>query len=165
MGHDFIERFRDLHERRRKGVLSTAEQADYEQQRGELGRLLLIAQQLNHGGKTLRAALRTAQMFKVEIAFGAEKPQRTSTIDVASGGFAALLSSHQALQRLASFTLHLPKYGGGSLPVEGTAKVASSRAQGGLFRVSFTFQDVSDAGREEIEMVIIDTILARARQL
>src|SRR5688572_26133135 len=37
MSREFIERFRTLHERARKGALTTAERPEYEQSRRELG--------------------------------------------------------------------------------------------------------------------------------
>jgi hypothetical protein len=161
MSREFIDRFRILHDRAKKGALTAAERPEYEQSRRELGRLLLVAQQLNHGGQTLRAALRMAHVLKVEIDLGGEKPEKTSTIDLASGGFAALLPSSQPLNRVVGFTLHLPSFGSGTQPLKGTGKIVSSRAHGGLWRVSFSFQTIEAADRELIEMVIIDAVLAR----
>jgi hypothetical protein len=161
MSREFIDRFRTLHERARKGVLTSIERPEYEQSRRELGRLLLVAQQLNHGGQTLRAALRMAQVLKVELDLGGASPEKTSTIDLASGGFAALLPSSQPLQRVVGFALYLPSFGGGTQPVKGTGKIVSSRPHGGLWRVSLSFVAIEPADRELIEMVIIDAVLAR----
>lgn len=158
----FIARFRDLHELAKAGRLPPEQRAEYVQARSELGRLLLVAQQISHGGKTLRAALRIAQLVKVEIDLGGEAPERTSTMDLASGGFAVLLPASQPVGRNIRFVLALPAMaGGGTQPVRGTAKVASSRSQGALHRISFAFDVLQPADRELLDMTIIDFVLRR----
>ena len=158
----FISRFRQLHDKAKSGALAPQDRGEYEQSRRELGRLLLVAQQMSHTGKTLRGALRIAQLIKVEIDLGGSAPERTSTMDLASGGFAALMSSSQPVGRNVAFTLHLPALsGGGTTSVKGTGKVASTRPQGGLHRVSFTFETMTPADRELLDMSIIDYVLRR----
>jgi hypothetical protein len=158
----FITRFKDLHEKAKLGTLPQEERAEYQRSRTELGRLLLVAQQLSHGGKTLRSALRIAQLIKVELDFGGPTPEKTSTMDLASGGFAALLQASQRVGSSAGFTLFLPALSGsGTQPIKGAGKVASSRAQGNLFRVSFSFEEMSTANREHLDMAIIDFVLRR----
>ena len=158
----FIHRFRELHEKAKSGALAPADLAEYQQSRRELGRLLLVAQQMGPGGGTLRAALRIAQLIKVELELGGSEPERTSTMDLASGGFAALLPASQPLGRSVAFTLHLPAFsGGGTQPVRGTSKVASSRGQGALHRVSFAFVAMSPADRELLDIALIDFVLRR----
>lgn len=159
----FITRFRDLHELAKAGRIPPEQRAEYVKSRTELGRLLLIAQQVSHGGKTLRAALRIAQLIKVEIDLGGEAPERTSTMDLASGGFAVLLPSSHPVGRSMRFVLALPAMAGGGAtqPVRGTAKVASSRSQGALHRVSFAFETLAPADRELLDMTIIDFVLRR----
>lgn len=158
----FIARFRELHEKAKTGALAPHDRAEYEKSRRELGRLLLVAQQMTHGGRTLRSALRIAQLIKAEIDLGASAPERTSTMDLASGGFAAVLPASQPAGRIVGFTLHVPSLaGGGTQPITGKAKVASSRAQGSLHRVSFSFESMQPSDRELLEMAIIDYVLRR----
>jgi hypothetical protein len=158
----FITRFRELHEKAKTGGLGPGDRGEYEQSRRELGRLLLVAQHMNHGGQTLRGALRIAQLIKAELDLGGSSPERTSTMDLASGGFAALLPAGQPLGRVVGFTLHVPAFaGGGTQPIRGKAKVASSRVQGGLHRVSFAFDAMPPADREVLEMALIDYVLRR----
>lgn len=158
----FITRFRELHEKAKSGSLAANLRPEYEQSRRELGRLLLVAQQMNHTGQTLRAALRIAQLIKAELDLGGSAPERTSTMDLASGGFAALLPASQPVGRVVGFKLQVPALsGGGTQPITGKAKVASSRAQGGLYRVSFSFEAMAPADRELLEMAIIDYVLRR----
>ena len=152
----FIVRLRELHDRAKRGALTPNERPEYEQARRELGRLLLVAQHLNHGGETLRSQFRVARMIKVEIDLGGPAPEKTTTIDLASGGFAALLSAGHPVGKNVRFTLQLP-----GQSIEGTAKVASSRAQGSLHRVSFAFAELLPAHRDHLEMIIVDEVLAR----
>jgi hypothetical protein len=157
----FIKRFRELHDKAKKGALPEAERAEYGQSRTELGRLMLVAQQMSHGGQTLRSGLRMAQLMKVELELGGPAPQKTSTIDLSAGGFAVLLPGSQSVGRVVRFTIHVPSFSGGTQALSGTAKVASARAQSGSFRVSFAFQELAPADREHLEMVLIDSVLAR----
>lgn len=158
----FIVRFRELHEKAKGGTLAPHDRPEYEQARRELGRLLLVAQQMGHHGKTLRGALRIAQLIKAEIDLGGSAPERTSTMDLASGGFAALLPTSLPVGRVLGFTLHVPAFsGGGTQPIKGKGKVASCRAQGTLHRVSFSFESMLPADRELLEMAIIDYVLRR----
>jgi hypothetical protein len=158
----FIARFRELHEKAKAGSIAAKDRPEYEQARRELGRLLLVAQQMSHNGKTLRAALRIAQLIKAELDLGGPSPERTSTMDLASGGFAALLPSSQPVGRVVGFTLHVPAFTGiGTQPITGKAKVASARSQGSLHRVSFSFESLTPANQELLDMAIIDYVLRR----
>ena len=158
----FIARFRELHERAKAGSLPAQDRAEYQRARHELGRLLLVAQQMSHNGKTLRAALRIAQLIKTELDLGGPVPERTSTMDLASGGFAALLPASQRVGRVVGFTLHVPAFSGaGTQPISGKAKVASSRSQGSLHRVSFSFEPLPPESQEILDIAIIDYVLRR----
>lgn len=161
-GLAFIARFRGLHEQAKAGTLPQTDRGEYEQARRELGRLLLVAQQMSSGGPTLRSSLRIAQLVKVDLQLVSSRPERTSTMDLASGGFAVLLPSSLPLGRVVPFTLHLPALaGGGTQPMSGTSKVASARIQGGLHRVSFSFDSLAPADREHLDITIIDYVLSR----
>lgn len=158
----FIARFRELHEKAKAGSIAANDRPEYEQARRELGRLLLVAQQMSHNGQTLRAALRIAQLIKAELDLGGPSPERTSTMDLASGGFAALLPSSQPVGRVVGFTLHVPAFTGtGTQSITGKAKVASARSQGSLHRVSFSFESLTPANQELLDMAIIDYVLRR----
>jgi hypothetical protein len=83
-------------------------------------------------------------------------------MDLASGGFAVHLPAAVKLGQPVAFTLHVPALSGrGTQPLKGTAKVASSRAQGKMHRVSFSFDAMPAADRELLEMAIIDFVLRR----
>ena len=156
----FITGFRALHDKAKNGSLTPEERARYERGRDELGRMMLIAQSATHAGRTLRARFRVAQMFKIELDVGTI-PFKTSTLDVALGGFAVLLPNNETVGKTVPFRLTLPGFPHGTKQVAGTARVASSRAQGRSYRVSFTFADVTAADVAHLELVIIDSLLAR----
>lgn len=156
----FIERFRDLHEKAKEGSLSPIEKVEYQATRAELGQMMLIAQHVSHSGKTLRSTLRIAQVLKVRIDRGADMVDKTTTIDIASGGFAALMPNAMPVGRSITFELQLPSSSATAM-VKGTARVASTKPQGGLVRVSFTFDQVDAKGREALDMAILDLLIAR----
>ena len=157
----FIIRFRELHEKAKAGALSPALRTEYETARRELERILLVAQQMTRGGQTLRGALRIAQLIKVELDIGGSAPEKTSTMDLASGGFAVVLPAGQPVGKTVAFTLQVPSFSSGTQPLKGVAKVASSRVQGTLHRVSFAFEKLAPADQEHLDMVIIDFVLRR----
>lgn len=161
-----VARLRAVHEQAKKGKLTREEAEEYVQLRTDLGRMLLIAQHLTREGKTLRAALRMTTVLKVQLESVGVKPISTTTIDLAEGGFAALLHGPQPVGRVLMFVLHLPNLmtGSGTRPMNGTARVASCRAHGhgGLLqRVSFAFVDIDPIDRELLEMSILDAVLLR----
>ncbi len=158
----FVLRLRALHDKAKRGTLSAAERVEYDEQRRELERLMLVAQNITQSGPALRGALRVAQLVKVEIDIGGPSPERTATIDLATGGFAALLTAGQPVGKKVAFTLMLTSFaGGGTQPMKGTARVASSRPQGATFRVSFSFESVDPKDAAHLEMVILEYVLAR----
>lgn len=158
---EFLAEFKALHAKAKNGSLTANERARYEAGRAQLERMLIVAQQIGHGGQTLRSTLRMAKMLKVEIMPDNEPLLRTSTIDLASGGFAALLPGGMRTGKTAGFTLHLPAPGGGSNPISGRVTVASSRPQTTLFRVSFRFEQLEPAAKNQLAMTLIDAVLER----
>lgn len=121
---------------------------------------------MNRGGQTLRAARRVAQLVKVELVkveldLGGPAPEKTSTMDLASGGFAAFLPASQPVGKTVGFSLQVPAFPSGTQPLKGTAKVASSRMQGSMHRMSFSFEKLAPADQEHLDMVIIDFVLRR----
>jgi hypothetical protein len=162
---DFIAEFKALHEKAKNKTLTPAEKARYQAARMQLAGLVTIAQQLGHAGRTLRSSLRMAKMLKVEIRPNEGEPIKSATIDLASGGFAILCPTAMKIGASAAFTLSLPNpSGGGTSPMTGRASVASSRAQGGLFRVSFKFEPLHPDAQEQLDMALIDAVLERFAQ-
>ena len=159
---EFITEFRVLHEKAKNGTLTAVDRPRYEAARAQLGRIVLIAQQIAHTGQTLRSSLRMAKMLKVELRPDDADPIRASTIDIASGGFAVLMPNGMKIGKGAAFTLHLPApTGTGTSPISGRVVVASSRPQTSLFRVSFRFNNLHPSVQEQLEIALIDAILER----
>jgi hypothetical protein len=158
---EFLTEFKALHAKAKNGSLLPVERARYEAGRTQLERLLIVAQQMGHSGQTLRSNLRMAKMLKVEITPDDGPPIKASTIDLASGGFAALIPAGLRTGKSAKFALYLPAAGGGSSPISGRVVVASSRPQTALFRVSFRFENLDAVAKEQLTMVLIDAILER----
>jgi len=157
-----VARLSKLHDKAKREALSADERDEYKKLCDDLCRILLIAQDLGHQGKTLRAALRVASVLKVRLDFGGAQAITTSTIDLSEGGFAVVLDATQRVGHLVLFTLSLPALvGEGSHSINGTVRVASSRQQGSHFRVSFTFTDVSPDDHDYLGAIIMDMILAR----
>ncbi len=159
---EFVAEFRTLHAKLKNGTLTAAERTRYQALRAQFGNFALVAQHLGHAGKTLRADFRMAKVLKVEVrAAGTAEPLKTTTIDLASGGFASLVPVSMRVGSTADFTLYLPKAGGGSTPIQGKVSVASSRPQTALFRVSFKFEQLDPAAREQLEIALVDAVLER----
>lgn len=156
-----VRRLRELHDKAKRKSLPDTDRKEYEQLRSELGRLMVIAQHMSKQGKTLRSELRVAQIVKVVIDPEGVMPERTTTIDLASGGFAALLGTGRSIGKRVDFVLELPAAGGGKRSVAGKARVASSRPQGPLFRVSFAIEHMEPDAREHFEISLLDFVLAR----
>jgi hypothetical protein len=161
----FLADFKALHERAKLGTLTPSERAKYAEARVQFSRFVVVAQQLGHAGKTLRADLRMTKMLKVEVRPDEGEPAKCATIDLASGGFAVLMSVGMLVGKTAAFTLHLPRAGGGADPISGRCKVASCRSQTGLFRVSFAFELLLPDVKEKLDGALIDAVLERLAPL
>ena len=159
---EFLTELKALHDKAKKGTLTEAERPRYYGARAQLGRFALIAQQIGHSGQTLRSHLRMAKMLKVEIRPDEGDLVRSSTIDLAAGGFAVLMPTGMRVGKGAGFTLHLPGLTGGSTtPITGRVTVASSRPQTTLFRVSFRFEELHPSAQEQLDFALIDAVLER----
>ncbi len=153
----FVERFRALHEQRKKGALPEPLRVEYEAGRRELTRLMLAAQQASVDPKrTPRGAVRAAFVTDVTLELGSGPPEGTETLDVGSRGFAALVAARcPEVGATVRFTLHLGR------SVRGTAKVASRRPQGGRERVGFVFDTLEGDGRDALDAALVDYLLSR----
>jgi hypothetical protein len=148
--------FRQLHERARRGQLSERELQLYRNGRDELARALLAAQKLTLGpGQVARQALRVARALQVDLDLVTTRA-RAVTLDVSTGGFAALLEKAPPLGDEVSYQLRIPA----SEPVAGKARVADVKPQTGNVRVAFQFLNQSPEDRELLEMFVFDSVLA-----
>ncbi len=151
----WITEFEEAHGRARRALMLPVEMADYLEQRNELARMLLGAQQLLLApGQQPRKALRVARAFNVELGFPSG-PLRTRTLDISAGGFAVTLDDAVAPGTCVPVKLVLPRDG----VVEAQAMAVSSKASYGQFRVAFTLPTVSEDDRDRIEFAVFDAVL------
>lgn len=152
---DWLHNFRDLHERARKGTLNKSEETSYHSLREELARAMIAAQKLTlKPGQLPRRALRVARALQVDIEAGGTS-QRTLTLDISTGGFAALLARPPALGDLVGVTLRLPA----AESLACRARITEVKPSGGSIRVAAQYVDLPGADLERLEMFIIDTVL------
>ncbi|HSN92446.1 MAG TPA: PilZ domain-containing protein [Anaeromyxobacteraceae bacterium] len=152
----WMSNFRDLHERARRRQLSPREEAVYKAGRDELARALLAAQKLTlRQGQVARQALRVTRALQVDLDLVTSR-LRAVTLDVSTGGFAALLEKAPPLGEEVGYSIRIPA----SDPVAGRARVADLKPQTGNVRVAFQFVNQSPEDRERLEMFVFDTVLA-----
>lgn len=149
--------FKVLHEKARRGALEAGEREVYLDGRDELARALMAAQRLTvQAGQTPRQALRVARALQVDLESPVRK-DRLTTFDLSGGGFSALVARAPMADEALTATLRLP----GVEPVVGSVTVAGLKPQPGNVRVSFTFGRIDEASRERLELAIFDTVLAQ----
>src|SRR5574341_822630 len=133
---DWIRQFRALHAEARKGTLNTEELQAYRGACDEFARALMGAQKLApKAGEPPRHALRVAKAVQVDLE-SAVTMAKAMTLELGVGGFSAILPK-------------APKIGDEVKP------------QPGSVRVSFRFPKLSDATKERIEGIVIDTALSQ----
>ena len=158
--NQFNSRLQELHAKARGGSLDPAERAAYERCRSDLARMLVFAQQLTRRpSETFRQALRVPLAFKLDVETTAKHREQTVTIDVSTGGFAAILVQARVSGETLAFTLHLPDEA-----LVGRAQVVASSPvapDGKGFRMSFAIQDLQASDLERLEMATFDWVLAQ----
>src|SRR5262245_22682438 len=101
-------RFRELHKRAKAGNLSADEKRNYESALDEFARAMISAQRLNlKMGERPRTAMRVSRTLQVELQ-QRSGVERTMTLDISVGGFAALVGKAPVQGELVPFTLKLP---------------------------------------------------------
>ena len=154
----FIAEFRNLHEKLRGGKIAQADRAKYADLRQQFIRMMVISQQVGLTGQTLRSDLRMAKMLKVEIRPEMGTPERVTTLEIATKGFATLMPKALPTGTVCGFTLYLPKP---SNPITGRVVVASARPQGSVAKTSFKFDNLMPQAVEQLDIVLIDAVLER----
>ncbi|BDG06338.1 PilZ domain-containing protein [Anaeromyxobacter oryzae] len=154
---EWLQTFRDLHERARRGQLAPREIETYRGGRDELARALLAAQRLTlKPGETPRQALRVARALQVDLDL-VTSSARAITIDLSVGGFSCLLAKAPPPGDELKFTLRIPA----SDPLVGKCRVADVKALAGNVRVSFQFEGVEQKDRDRLETFVFDTVLSQ----
>lgn len=154
---EWLSRFRDMHEKGRRGQLNPREVSVYRAGRDELARALLAAQRLTvKPGETPRSALRVSRALQIEMDLPTSHVKAV-TIDLSTGGFSTLLSKAPALGEEVRYSLRLPA----SEPLAGTCRITDVKAQTGNVRVSAQFIGQTPEDRERLEVFVFDTVLAQ----
>ncbi len=154
---DWLRVFRALHERARGGALSPEDAEAYRGGCDELARALMATQHLAaRPGEAPRHALRVARALQVDL----ETPVshvRAMTIELGVSGFSALLAKAPPPGEELKCTMKIP----GGEALETTATASEVKQQPGTVRVTFAFGRLSDASRERLERLVIDTALSQ----
>jgi c-di-GMP-binding flagellar brake protein YcgR len=117
---------------------------------------MLAAQKLTlKPGETARRALRVSRALQLDLETGGTS-QRTVTLDISTGGFAALMAMPPAMGDLLEVTLRLP----GAEKLTCRARIVEVKPLTGSTRVAARFVDLSKSSLERLEFLIIDSVLA-----
>lgn len=156
----WVEQFRALHARARKGALAEDERRKYVAAREQFARALTAAQGMSlPPGQSARRTFRVAQGLQVDLSFAAG-PLRTMTLDVSVGGFSVMMHKPPIESEEPEFSLRLP---GNQEPVKGRAKMVSAQRKIGTHRVSFTLHGLAEKDQERLEMSLFDMALERIK--
>jgi hypothetical protein len=154
---EWLLEFKKAHDRYKSGELTGADRKAYLDAREQLAAALMKAQGMQRpASEPARSAFRVAQAAQVEVRIGEEKIT-SLTLDVARGGFSALLAVKLDPEQVVSFTLKLP--GGDTL--SGKVKVVAAKRQGATSRYSLTFANVEENDLDKLETVLFDWALAK----
>jgi uncharacterized protein RhaS with RHS repeats len=152
----FIDEFRALHARARKGELTEAERPAYLKGREQFARALLHAQGLMLDGAEARRHYRVAHQLPVELqmAYG---NVWTHTLDISSGGFSVTLPHPVDTKERPSALLQLPD----DTVLAGRVRGVSQFQRADKHRASFAFLDLTEREYEMLEGFLIDFALER----
>ncbi len=156
----WVEQFRALHTRARKGGLSDEERKHYLVAREQFARAMTAAQGLALlPGQSARRAFRIAQSLQVDLVLSTG-PLRAMTVDLSVGGFSVLMHKPPEESDQPTFTLRLP---GNLEPLAGKARVVSVQRKIGTHRVSFALLGLSEKDQERLESAMFDLALDRIK--
>jgi hypothetical protein len=150
-----LEEFRTLHAGAKAGILGSPDLTNYHAVRNRLARLLLSAQSIALlPGKRPRRMLRAARALQADIEFY-DGPVRAMTLQVSSGGFAALLAKGSQVGEDVEVTLGIP----GDRPLQASARVVAVQEYLGNANTSFQFVSIDASEAERMELFVFDALL------
>jgi hypothetical protein len=157
---DWLNTFRETHEKSKRGALSGRDLTAYRGARDELARALLAAQHLSvQPGQQPRRALRVARALQANLEFK-DGTVRALTQDISAGGFAALIARPPPIDEEVTVTLRIP----GQEPLRTEARVIEVKSLVGNARVSFAFQHLAEEAVERVETFVFDSVLAELQK-
>jgi hypothetical protein len=153
---EWLNGFRQLHDKAKRGAVEGRELGDYIAARDELARALMSAQHLTvPPGQKARRALCVPRALQADLDLGL-RSLRTTTVEVSAAGFGALLPSAPRVGEEAKVSLRLP----GAEPLRATVRVCEVKAQTGHARAAFQFVDLCESDAEKLELFVFDAVLA-----
>ena len=157
---EFISALNMLHDKARKGPLSTNEQSDYDGARETLARSMLQMQKiaLPPGGKA-REYVRAPKMVQVEVQVPGGR-MSVATMELWGRGFAALLAEGLPLNKSVNVQVKLRP----GVVIECEAIPTEAKRQASNFRVAFDFDGVKQEDVDRILLVVFDEVLAKLAQ-
>jgi PilZ domain len=156
----WVEQFRALHARARKGELPESERWNYLAAREQFAKALTAAQGFSlPSGQSARRSFRLAQGMQVDLSFSSG-PIRTMTLDVSCGGFSVMMHKPPLETEKPDFSLRLP---GNAEPLTGRARIASVQRRIGTHRVSFAIESLGEKDLERLETILFDLALERIK--
>ncbi|MBM7113013.1 PilZ domain-containing protein [[Archangium] primigenium] len=152
----FIDEFRELHTKARRGKLEVGERPAYMAAREQFARALLNAQGLMLDGAEARRHYRVAHQLPLELqmAYG---NVWTNTLDLSAGGFSVMLPHAVDVNERPSALLYLPD----GTTLAGVVRVVSQFQRADKHRASFAFLDLTERECELLEGFLIDFALER----
>lgn len=154
----WLRNFAALHEAVKRGELKDRDLETYREKREEMARALLELQQITlEPGQKPRYCLRVARGLEVTLLCRSQV-LKARTLNIAVGGFAAILESGLQRAEEVGVTLLMPD---GEL-LHARARVVESRQHrlgSPAFRVGFQFVTLSEADAERLGMLVFDIIL------
>jgi len=154
----WLQEFRVLHRRARQKQLNEEEKKLYLSAREQFARALTAAQGMTlKPGEMARTTFRVAQAMQIELSL-ASGIVRALTLDVSRGGFSVVLAKVPSDSELVGYTLRMPD---GMDPIIGRARVVASKKQIGNYRLSFSFEGMSEYDQDRLETVLFDAALSR----
>ena len=155
MRRDELDRFRELHRAASTGQLAPSESANYADAVTRLFENLTAAQNGSPAPRHVpRRAARCRRAFPVEVAWG-RQDFRGVTQDIGIGGFAMLLGTSPPRNTAVLVRLLLTR----DEQMVLFARAVGARDRFGATRVSFAFEELTDAERARLERCLVDDAL------
>jgi hypothetical protein len=152
---DVALRMRDLISASRSRPLADSERNEYEKLRRALSDGYVLAQKLTLApGQMQRRSRRVAHLLKATVK-GPGVNETTATLNLSSGGFAALLTEAPPKRMAVDFVLHTRR---GRL--EGKARIVSAVRRDRSWLASFAIDEMNEGARHALDEIVLEQVIA-----
>ncbi|HEY8089409.1 MAG TPA: PilZ domain-containing protein [Polyangiaceae bacterium] len=149
-------RLKELHATSRSRALAEDEQAELDRLRRALHDGYVLAQRLTLApGQMQRRSRRVAHALKATLV-GASFRETTATMNLSSGGFAALLTDAPVRHERVEFTLQT-RLG----RLHGKARAVSAVRRDRSWLASFAIDEMPDGGRQALDQIVFEQVVSR----